>query len=394
MPERRAPPTSDRSDPRGAGMSRRALLRAALLGACAACVSAVGPGAGPARAQSAQAGLIGRAPSPWFEPASDGRLACTLCPLRCQLADGERGRCRVREHRGGRGDTLVYGNPSLVQLDPVERTPFFHLLPGTRSLSVSTAGCPIACRFCEVWDLALSAPEEVVAYDLPPETLVRHAQDVGATSLGFAFGEPVAFFEYALDAAALARAAGLRVLVHTSGFVEEAPLAALTPLVDGMNVDLKAFDEAFYRDLCDAELAPVLRSIQAAHAAGVHLELTNLLIPTLNDNPEMVRAMCRWIVHELGPDVPLHLARFYPLYQLVNLPPTPVSTIDRARAIAFEEGLRYVYVSRVTGHEGENTLCPGCGAEAIGRLGFMVEHVAIEDGRCSGCGTAIQGLWA
>lgn len=394
MPERHAPLIAERSNPTTPGVSRRELLRAAALGACAACVSLLGPASGPARAQSAQAGLIGRAPSPWFEPAAGGRLACTLCPLRCRLADGERGRCRVREHRDGHGYTLAYGNPSLVQLDPVERTPFFHLLPGTRSLSVSTAGCPIACRFCEVWDMALATPEEVVAYDLPPEALVRHALDVGATSLGFAFGEPVAFFEYALDAAALARAAGLRVLVHTSGFIEEVPLAALTPLVDGVNVDLKAFDEAFYRELCAAELAPVLRSIKAVHAAGVHLELTNLLIPTLNDDPAQVSAMCRWIVSELGPDVPLHLARFYPLYQLANLPPTPVSTIDRARAIAFEEGLRHVYVSRVTGHEGENTLCPGCGSEAIGRLGFMVEHVAIEDGRCSSCGRPIPGLWA
>ncbi len=394
MPERRNTVSGERGGASPPGVSRRDVLRAAAVGACALCLGSLAPGTSPARAQSAQPGLIGRAPSPWFEPTSDGRLRCTLCPRRCELDDGERGGCRVREHRAGDGHTLAYGNPSLVQLDPVERTPFFHLLPGTRALSVSTAGCPIACRFCEVWDMALVAPEEVVAYDLPPQALVEHALAVGATSLNFGFGEPVAFFEYMVDSAALARAAGLRVLVHTSGYVEEEPLATLTPLLDGANVDLKAFDEGFYRDMCAAELAPVLRSIRSLHRSGVHLELTNLLIPTLNDDPEQVRAMCRWIVQELGPDVPLHLARFYPLYQLANLPPTPVSTIDRTRAIAFEEGLHYVYVARVTGHEGENTFCPGCGASAIARLGFIVEEVALDEGRCTACGRTIEGRWS
>ena len=381
----------------GAGpgaVSRRDVLRAAAAAACALCLAGAPPAVRVARAQTAQVGLVGRAPSPWFEPVGDGALRCTLCPHRCRLADGQRGRCRVRENRGGTGTTLTYGNPSLVQLDPVERKPFFHVLPGSRALSVSTAGCPLACRFCEVWDMALVAPEELVAYDLPPEALVRHAQEVGATAVSFAFGEPVAFFEYAVDTAALARAAGLRVLVHTSGYLEEAPLAYLAPLVDAVNVDLKAFDETFYRDSCGGELAPVLRTLRFLHDAGVHLELTHPLIPTLNDDVAQTRAMCRWIVDELGRDTPLHVSRFYPLYQLTNLPPTPVSALDRARSIAFEEGLRHVYVGRVTGHEGENTFCPHCGAIAVARLGFLVEEVAIDDGRCRACGGAIAGRWA
>jgi pyruvate formate lyase activating enzyme len=377
-----------------AGVSRRDVLLAGLAGACALCLGGLPHAAPTARAQAAQAGLVGRAPSPWFEALDGGELRCTLCPRRCRLADGQRGRCRVRENRGGSGTTLAYGNPCLVQLDPVERKPFFHVLPGTRALSVSTAGCPLACRFCEVWDMALAAPEEVVAYDLPPEALVQHAVAVGATSLSFAFGEPVAFFEYVLDTATLARAAGLRVLVHTSGYLEEAPLEALTPLVDAVNVDLKSFDDDFYRELCDAELAPVLRTLRLLRGAGVHLELTNLVIPTLNDDAEQIRAMCRWIADELGPDVPLHFSRFYPLYQLANLPPTPVSTLDRARAVALEEGLHFVYVGRVTGHEGEDTFCPHCGATAIARLGFMVEDVALDDGRCRACGAEIAGVWA
>jgi pyruvate formate lyase activating enzyme len=379
-------------------ISRREILKAAGAGACALCLAGV-VGVVPAaraqteRDQAAQPGLIGRMPSPWFEPLDGGDVRCTLCPHRCRLADGQRGRCRVRENRGGTGYTLAYGNPCLVQLDPVERKPFFHVLPGTRALSVSTAGCPIECRFCEVWDMALVAPEEVYAYDLPPERLIEHALEVGAASISFAFGEPVAFFEYMHDAAALARAAGLRVLVHTSGYIEEAPLAALSTVIDAVNVDLKGFDEAYYRDMCGAELAPVLRTLRRLHDSGVHVEITNLVIPTLNDDADGVRAMCRWIASELSPDVPLHFSRFYPLYKLTNLPPTPVSTLDRARAIALEEGLHYVYVARVTGHEGEDTFCPHCGSTAIARLGFMVEEVAIDDGRCRACGGRIAGRW-
>ena len=389
----RPDPTLDAWADAPTGLTRRELLKAAAVGACALCVGGALLGAPTARAQSAQPGLIGRQPSPWFEALGGGEVRCTLCPLRCRLADGQRGQCRVRENRAGRGYTLVYGNPSLVQLDPVERKPFFHVLPGTRALSVSTAGCPIECRFCEVWDMALVAPEEVYAYDLPPDALVQHALEVGAASLSFAFGEPVAFFEYMLDAARQGKQAGLRNLVHTSGYLTEEPLASLATVVDAVNVDLKGFDTAFYRDMCGAELAPVLRSLTRLREAGVHLEITNLVIPTLNDDSEQVRAMCRWIAQELGPDVPLHFARFYPLYQLANLPPTPVSTLDRARAVAQEEGLHYVYVARVTGHEGENTFCPHCASTAIARLGFIVEEIAIDDGRCRTCGGEIAGRW-
>jgi len=390
MQPREEPQTEDRERT----LSRRHVLAAAAAGIGAWCLAGL-PGAGlPVRAQAAQLGLIGRRPSRWFEPLEGNLVRCTLCPHACRIADGRRGRCRVRENVGGTGYTLAYGNPCLVQLDPVERKPFFHALPGTRALSVSTAGCPLECRFCEVWDMALVSPEEVYAFELPPEALVEHALAVGASALSFAFGEPVAFLEYAIDAAAAARQAGLRSLLHTSGYVAAEPLEELVGAMDAVNVDLKAFDAAFYRDLCGAELEPVLRTLTRLRAAGVHLEVTNLVIPTLNDDAGLIRALCHWIVTELGPDVPLHFARFYPLYKLANLPPTPVSTLDRARAVALEEGLRYVYVARVTGHEGENTFCPHCGATAIARTGFIVDDLAVVDGRCRRCGGPIAGLWA
>jgi pyruvate formate lyase activating enzyme len=385
---------TERDDGRVGDGERRVSRRSLLTAACALGIGGLLGAGRQARAQAAELGLLGRRRSPWFEPLGNGAVRCTLCPHGCHLAPGQRGRCRVRENRGGEGYTLAYGNPSLVQLDPVERKPFFHVLPGTRALSVSTAGCPLACKFCEVWDMALVSPEEVYAYELEPAALVEHALTVGATSLSFAFGEPVASFEYLIDAARLARESGLRNLVHTSGYLTAEPVSLMASVVDAVNVDLKGFDAAFYRDLCGAELEPVLETLKRLAAAGVHLEITNLVIPTLNDDIGRMRDMCRWIVRELGPDVPLHFARFYPLYQLANLPPTPVSTLDEARNAAMEEGLRYVYVARVTGHVGENTFCPGCGAEVVSRMGFIVEAVALDGGRCRSCGAEIAGRWA
>ena len=375
-------------------MTRRGFLANGALGACALCLGGLVASAQPAAAQSAHKGLIGRRRSRWFEPLAGSDIRCTLCPHGCRLPAGSRGRCRVRENRAGTGYTLAYGNPCLVQLDPVERKPFFHVLPGTRALSVSTAGCPIECKFCEVWDLALVSPEQVYAYDLPPRELVQHAGDVGARSLSYAFGEPVAFFEYMYDSARQAKRAGLLNLVHTSGYIAEQPLEELIDVVDAVNVDLKGFDAAFYRDMCAAELDPVLRTLKRLRAAGVHIEITNLVIPTLNDSPQMIGRMCRWIMDELGPEVPLHFARFYPLYKLANLPPTPVSTLDRAREIAKQQGLHYVYVARVTGHEGENSFCPHCGQTVISRMGFVVEHIAIDNGRCGHCNQPIAGRWS
>jgi len=346
------------------------------------------------KAQTAQRGLIKARRSQWFTAVGNGRLRCDLCPRQCRLDPGQRGPCRVRENRGGEGYSLVYGNPSLVQLDPVERKPFFHVLPGSRALSVSTAGCNIECKFCEVWDMALVAPEEVHAYDMPPENVVQQAASAGARSISYAFGEPVVFFEYVASVARQARQAGLLNLLHTNGYIAADPLEALVDDLDAVNIDLKCFDPDFYRDICGGELEPVLQTLKRLKAHGVHVEITNIVIPTLNDDAEVVRAMCRWIVDELGPDVPLHFGRFYPLYKLANLPPTPVRTLDRIRDIARDEGLRYVYIARVPGHEAESTYCPDCGQPVIKRLGFMIEENHLQAGDCGHCGTPIPGRWA
>ena len=373
--------------------SRRRLLKAGACGICALCMARAGISlVQPASASSLQ-GLVRPRPAAWFESAGNGRLRCGLCPWQCELADGQTGRCRVRRNHHGRGETLAHSNPVLVQEEPLERLPFFHVLPGSRTLALSTAGCNLHCKFCEVWDMALVEPHEIHAYDMPPAQAIEQARMARLPSISYAFGEPVVFYEYMLEIAEKARAEGLLNLLHTAAFIQPEPLDELIDRVDAVNVDLKAFDPDFYRDLVGGEMQPVLDALLRFREAGRHIEITNVLIPTMNDDLDSIGRMCRWIRDELGADTPLHFARFYPLYKLTNLPQTPVSTLDRAREVAMDSGLNYVYISRVTGHEGENTFCPNCREKVISRLGFIVDRVDIDDGHCRHCNHPIPGHW-
>jgi len=388
------------------GISRRDLLKkAGIVGACAVplaglsgCLTPQTEGKTLAAPQTTvptvKAGFIRPHPSPWFSKSGQTGVRCELCPKRCELAEGERSLCRVRENRGGAGYTLVYGNPALVQEDPVERLPFYHVLPGSWVQSIATAGCNLACKFCEVWDMALVTPEEVHAYDMPPKQVVAQAKASGVRAISYAFGEPVAFYEYMAEVAVLARNAGLLNLAHTAGYIQPKPLRELKGKLDAVNVDLKGFDPAFYREIVGGDLEPVLNSLKLIRETAIHLEITNVVIPTLNDDLEIVGKMCRWIVNELGPDVPVHFARFYPLFKLLALPRTPVSILDRIRDTALEAGLKFVYIAKVPGHEGENTFCPVCGKIVIKRLGFVINEMHLSNGACGFCGTAIPGRWA
>ncbi len=388
-------------------VDRRLILKAGAYGACAFCLASVGGCAlfretgeevpadpeGAAMPDDARKGLIKREPSPWFSQLEGEHVRCELCPKACELAKDERGLCRVRENRDGEGYTLVYGNPALVQEDPVERKPFFHVLPGSRALSVSTAGCNLACKFCEVWDMALVKPEDVHAYDMPPETVIDYALSAGLPALSYAFGEPVVFYEYMDSLSEKAKEHGLLNLMHTGGYINEEPLRAIAEKIDAVNFDLKGFNEEFYREYVGGELDNVLKSLKVLHEAGVHIEITNIVIPTVNDDPGEISEMCKWIVNEIGPDVPLHFARFYPLYQLSGLPRTPVSTLERAREKALEAGLHHVYIAKVTGHEAENTFCPECNEKVIKRVGFVIEEMHLDQGKCTFCSTQLPGLW-
>jgi len=326
-------------------------------------------------------------------PHTGTYVQCTLCPQRCVIADGERGHCRVRENRGGRLFSVVYGNPCAVHVDPIEKKPFYHFLPGAAAFSLATAGCNLRCLYCQNWSISQVPPEATQNMDLPPEAVVRYAQQSEAPVVAYTYSEPTIFYEYMLATAHLAREAGLRSVVVSAGFINQEPLRELCAAVDAIKIDLKGYDEDFYRRVCGAELGPVLETIRTIYEAGVHLEIVNLVVPTLNDDLGQLRALSRWVARELNPDIPLHFSRFYPQYKLTNLPPTPVETLDRAREIALEEGVRFVYVGNVPGHPGNNTTCPACGKVIIARQGFSVVEYHLDGGACAYCGEPIPGVW-
>jgi pyruvate formate lyase activating enzyme len=379
--------------------NRRGFLKASAGTICALCLGGI---LGCTREQSseststlqtAQKGFVRPKLSPWFNKLDNTVVRCELCPKRCELEEGERSPCRVRSNQDGAMYTLAYGNPTLILEDPVERVPFYHVMPGTRTLSVATAGCNLQCKFCEAWDITQVTPEEVHAHDMPPETVVTHAMNANVDSISYGFGEPTVFYEYMAAMTNLAKEAGLMNLMHTAGYIQREPLIKLTGKLDAVNVDLKSFDPMFYKEVVGGELDPVLRTLKILRDANVHIEITNIIIPTMNDDMKTIGQMCEWIVTELGRNVPVHFVRFYPLYKLSDLPRTPVSTLDKARDIALDEGLKFVYISRVTGHEGENTFCPNCGEILVKRVGFVVDKINLVNGNCTYCGTVIPGMW-
>jgi pyruvate formate lyase activating enzyme len=322
-----------------------------------------------------------------------GEIQCELCPHRCRVAKGKRGLCRVRENRDGKYYSLVYGNPCAVHLDPIEKKPFSHVLPGTTSFSLATAGCNFQCKFCQNWEISQASPEDVYSYDVPPELIVSRAKDIGARSVAYTYVEPMIFYEYMSDIGLLVKKSGLLNVTHSNGFINPAPLKNLCKVLDAANIDLKGFTEDFYRELCGGELGPVLETLKTLKKEKVHLEITTLIIPTKNDEMSVLKEMCVWIKKELGEDTPIHFSRFYPLYKLKTLPPTPVSTLEKAREVALSVGLEYVYVGNIPGHAGENTFCPKCKKMIIQRTGYMVGEIHLKDGKCRYCGKPISGIW-
>jgi pyruvate formate lyase activating enzyme len=321
-------------------------------------------------------------------------VLCQLCAQRCTIRAGESGRCRARANVNGELRSLVYGRPVAVHVDPIEKKPFFHFLPGSAAYSLGTVGCPLHCKFCQNWEISQARPGDYDAGVTGAAAVVGAAVARRAPVVAFTYNEPTVFIEYALDIAAVARRRGLRPVLVSCGFMNERPLADLCAALDAVKIDLKGFSDDFYRTVSGAALAPVLRSIKQVHAAGRHLEIVNLVVPTLNDSEPSLRRLADWVMGELGPDVPVHFTRFHPDYQLRNLPPTPIATLERARAIAMDRGIRYAYVGNVPGHPGNHTYCPRCHARVIARADFFVLESKMKNGRCAACGCAIAGVWS
>ena len=270
---------------------------------------------------------------------------------------------------------------------------FFPSSPGFHVLFYRHCRCNFRCKFCQNWEISQVAPDETYNYDLPPDRVVELAKKAGARSIAYTYVEPTIFYEYMLDTARLARKAGILNVCHSNGFINPAPLQKLCTFLDAANVDLKGFTEDFYSSMSQGRLTPVLRSLKTLKGEGVHVEITNLVIPTHNDTPEIVRKMCAWIKEELGADTPIHFSRFYPLYKLRSLPPTPVTTLEKNRKIAMEAGLEYAYIGNVPGHEGERTYCPQCKKLLIFRQGYSIGEVNLNKGKCKFCGKSIAGIW-
>lgn len=330
----------------------------------------------------------------YWEKVKGKIVRCRLCPRQCVLDVNQRGVCTVRVNRDGTLYTLGYGNPVAVHVDPIEKKPFFHVMPGETAFSIAVAGCNMRCLFCQNWQISQSRPDEVETYDLPPEEVVRRAQERGSPFIVYTYTEPTVFYEYMLDTAKLAKKKGLKNGMHSCGYINPGPLKELLKYMDAVNVDIKGFSREFYNKMgMMAELEPVLETLKTVKAAGVWLELTNLVIPGENDDPRKVREMCIWIKDNLGEDVPVHFSRFMPAYRLANLPPTPVEKLEECRRIAMECGLKYVYIGNVPGHYAESTYCPQCGKLLVGRTGYRISENNILNGKCKFCGYKIPGIW-
>lgn len=350
--------------------------------------------AGLGLARSLEASGLPGHPARFYKKLSQKRVDCQLCPKRCRVDDTERGFCGTRENHGGEYRSLVYGKACAMNVDPIEKKPLFHFFPGSLTFSIATAGCNMDCKACQNWQISQSRPEQVRAYDLPPNQVVRAAQQVGSKIISYTYTEPVVFLEYVIDTARAAKKQGLRNCMITGGSIEVAPLKEAVQVLDAIKVDLKSFREDTYVRMCKGQLKPVLRTLETVKAMGRWLEIVYLVIPTLNDSEAEIRDMCRWIKRNLGPDVPVHLTRFYPEYQLKHLPPTPYSTLKRSHEIAQAEGLHYAYVGNLPNMGGEDTICPKCKKHVVERRGFGVLRNQLKAGKCPTCHAQIPGVWS
>lgn len=321
-------------------------------------------------------------------------IECELCPKLCRIPEGKSGDCRVRLNIEGTLISTNYGRPCSVHIDPVEKKPLFHFLPGTPIFSLATAGCNLHCKNCQNWQISQSSVQDTKNYFLPPEKIIEHAIKNKCVSIAYTYSEPSIFYEYVYDTALLAEKNNLKNVMVTAGYMNPEPAKKLYTHIHASNTDLKSFEDSFYREICDATLKPVLENLVLQRELGTWIEVTNLVIPTLNDDMDKISLMCKWIKNNLGDYTPLHFSRFHPMYKLRNLPPTPLATLLNARKEAMDAGLKFVYVGNVLDNEAENTYCPKCKKKIIDRIGYRINFMKIRDSKCIYCGEKIEGVWS
>lgn len=379
-------------------ITRRTFLADIAMSVCSfRCLPMLAPVADAFSPESVCAASLSREPHlkevMFYKKLDDLKIECSICPKKCRIADLERGFCGNKENRGGTYYSLVYASPCSMHVDPIEKKPLFHYLPGSTAYSIATAGCNFECRFCQNWQIAQYRPEQIESTEMPPASIAEHAAVNKAVTIAYTYSEPVVFYEYMYDCAREGRHRGIGSVMISNGFINEEPLGKLCGWLTGVKIDLKAFSEKFYRDYCSGELEPVLHTLKVLRRIGIWFEIVVLIIPTLNDSQDEVRSMCAWISTHLGPDVPVHFTRFHPMYKIINLPPTPIKTLENCHALATATGLRYVYLGNVPGHPGESTYCPKCKKAVIRRMSYSILENNIKQGSCSFCGCPIPGVW-
>ncbi len=325
-----------------------------------------------------------------YDKLEGNKVRCRVCNHRCIVADGKRGFCRVRENRNGTFYTLIYNTVSSEAVDPIEKKPLFHFYPGTLAYSLGTIGCNFRCTHCQNWNISQIEIDEACTMDITPEEAVQRAIATGSRTITWTYNEPTIWYEYTYECARLAKEAGLATAYITNGYITAEALEHIAPYLDAFRVDIKAFTEEFYKRVASAKLGPVLTSAKLARKLGMHVEVVNLVIPDHNDSAEEIRNMVRWIYDNLGADTPLHFTRFHPQYRMSDISPTPMRKLEEAHRIATEEGMRFVYVGNVPGHEHENTYCPKCGTLLIKRNVFsLLKYSITAKGTCPKCGEFI-----
>jgi pyruvate formate lyase activating enzyme len=332
-------------------------------------------------------------PTKYWHPLADGRIQCDVCPRACKLREGQRGLCFVRARENDQVVLTTYGRSSGFCIDPIEKKPLNHFHPGSSVLSFGTAGCNLACRFCQNWDISKSKEIDTLADQASPEKIARSARDLGARSVAFTYNDPTIFLEYAVDVADACHELGIEAVAVSAGYICPEPRVEFYEHMDAANIDLKAFTEDFYHHTCGAHLEPVLETLEyLVQQTDVWTELTTLLIPDRNDSDAEIDEMTGWVVEHLGPDVPMHFTAFHPDFKMTDVPPTPAATLSRARDIALRNGVRYAYTGNVHDAGGGSTYCPGCGDVVIGRDWYELGVYALtDDGCCRSCGTRIPG---